>query len=153
MNSRKRAMAGAVAVMLGSVLMGGQAREFTPVTDAMLQNPDPGAWLNWRRTQNAWGYSPLDQINRNNVGQIQLAWSWALNPGASQPTPLVHDGVMYIPNPGAGVQALDATTGDFLWEYKRQYAEADRAVEPMRNIAIYGDKIFVSSSDAHIVAL
>ena len=60
---------------------------------------------------------------------------------------------MFIPNPGGGVQALDATNGDLLWEYKRRYERADRAVEPMRSIAIYGDKIFVNTADAHIVAL
>ncbi len=153
MNSRKRALAGAVAAMLASVLIGAQTRDFTPVTDAMLKNPDPGAWINWRRTQDGWGYSTLDQINRNNVGQIQLAWSWALNSGANEAAPMVHDGVMYIPQPGGGVQALDATNGDFLWEYKRQYAEADLAARPMRNLAIFGDKIFVNTTDAHTVAL
>ncbi len=153
MNSRKRALAGAVAAMLASVLIGAQTRDFTPVTDAMLKNPDPGAWINWRRTQDGWGYSTLDQINRNNVGQIQLAWSWALNSGANEAAPMVHDGVMYIPQPGGGVQALDATNGDFLWEYKRQYAEADLAARPMRNLAIFGDKIFTNTTDAHTVAL
>ncbi len=103
--------------------------------------------------QNTWGYSALNQINKQNVGRLQLAWSWALNTGASQPAPLVHDGVMFIPNPGGGVQALDATNGDLLWEYRRRYERADRAVEPMRSIAIYGDKIFVNTADAHIVAL
>ena len=44
---------------------------------------------------------------------------------------------MFIPNPGGGVQALDATNGDLLWEYRRRYERADRAVEPMRSIAIY----------------
>ena len=119
----------------------------------MLQNPDAGEWLNWRGAQNTWGYSALNQINKQNVGRLQLAWSWALNTGASQPAPLVHDGVMFIPNPGGGVQALDATNGDLLWEYRRRYERADRAVEPMRSIAIYGDKIFVNTADAHIVAL
>ena len=54
---------------------------------------------------------------------------------------------MFIPNPGGGVQALDATNGDLLWEYKRRYERPDRATEPMRSIAIYGDKIFVNTAD------
>jgi alcohol dehydrogenase (cytochrome c) len=154
MDSRKLRRAGAIAVLLGSAFLSAQtSREIRPVTDAMLQNPEPGEWLNWRGGQNAWGYSPLNQINKDNAGRLQLAWSWALNTGASQPAPLVHDGIMFIPNPGGGVQALDATNGDLLWEYKRSYAQPARGLEPMRSIAIYGDKIFVNTSDAHIVAL
>ena len=130
MDSRKLRLAGALAVLMGSVFLSAQTtRDIRPVTDAMLQNPDAGEWLNWRGGQNTWGYSALNQINKENVGRIQLAWSWALNTGASQPAPLVHDGVMFIPNPGGGVQALDATNGDLLWEYKRRYERADRAVE------------------------
>jgi hypothetical protein len=40
------------------------APKITPVTDAMLQNPDPNDWLMWRRTLNSWGFSPLDQIKK-----------------------------------------------------------------------------------------
>ena len=48
----------------------------TPVTDEMLLNPPDGDWLMWRRTYNGWGYSPLDQINKDNVGDLRLAWAW-----------------------------------------------------------------------------
>ena len=48
-----------------------QVETFTPVTDAVLQNPDPADWLMWRRTLNSWGYSPLDQIARDNVGDLR----------------------------------------------------------------------------------
>ena len=123
----------------------------------MLQNPDPADWLNWRRTLDGWGYSPLDQIDRENVDQLQLVWAWPLAPGLIQAAPLVHDGVMFIPSPGV-VQAVDAVTGDRLWEYRRRF-EASDALEAVgagvrtRSIAIYGDKIYVNTSDAHIVAL
>src|SRR5215475_1118053 len=103
----------------GIVVLFAQAKDFRPVTEAMLRNPAPGDWLNWRRTDNAWGYSPLDQINRQNVSQLQLAWSWAMDDtGANQPTPLVHDGVMYLPNPRGVIQALDGATGDLIWQYR-----------------------------------
>src|SRR5574341_1329022 len=85
---------------------------FVPVTDAMLQNPPPGDWLMWRRTLNSWGYSPLDQINRNNVGELRMVWSRGLAPGIQEATPLVHDGLMFLPNPSDVVQALNAATGD-----------------------------------------
>ena len=71
-----------------------QDRQFTPVTDTMLANPDVADWLHCWRTLDAWGYSPLDQINTDNVHRLQLVWAWRMEPGASQPMPLVYDGVM-----------------------------------------------------------
>ena len=85
---------------------------FTPVTDAMLQQPDPADWLMWRRTLDSWGYSPLDEINRDNVDNLRMVWSRALAVGRQQGTPLVYDGVMYMPNPRDFIQAIDAATGD-----------------------------------------
>src|SRR6202521_1739670 len=171
-----------VAVLVGSVWVFAQVQNFRPVTEAALRNPEPGNWVNWRRTDNAWGFSPLEQINRQNVPQLQLAWSWAMEMGAQETTPLVYDGVMYLPNPRGVIQALDAATGDLIWEYR----PADKARTPapapapgggeqsaiprlaqrpaaevggegargiQRNIAIYGDRIFGTTNDAHIVAV
>ena len=85
----------------------------------MLRNPPPGDWLNWRRTDNNWGYSTLNQITRRTLQQLQLAWSWHMDDtGANEATPLVHDGIMYLPNPRGVIQALDAATGDLIWEYR-----------------------------------
>ncbi len=131
--------------------------DFRPVTDAVLQNPDPGDWIHWRRTLDGHGHSPLDEITTGNAGELRLVWSWALSEGSQQTTPLVYDGVMYIANPGERVQALDATTGELLWEYRRQRPRtADGAAPPNlqhRNLAIYQDKIYLNTTDAHIVAL
>ena len=131
-------------------------RTFRPVTDAMLEKPDPGDWINWRRTYDGTGYSPLTQINKQNVGQLALAWSWGMPAGQHQPTPLVHDGVMFLPTPGGGAQAVDATNGEFLWEYRPpQPREGNGNVRntPTRNIAIYGDRIYVTTGDARLIAL
>ena len=132
-------------------------RSLTPVTDAMLKNPPPGDWLMWRRTYNAWGYSPLDQINKENVKNLQVAWTWSLNNGATETTPIVHDGVLYIFNYADKVQALNAATGDLIWEYKRDLpakliAENGNNLAK-RNMAIFEDKLYVATSDVHIVAL
>ena len=67
---------------------------FTAVTDAMLQNPSPDDWLTWRRTLNGWGYSPLDQITRDNVRNMRLVWTRALAPGTQEGTPLAYDGTL-----------------------------------------------------------
>ena len=147
-----------VLVLVGSVGTA-QVNDYTPVTDAMLQNPDPADWLSWRRTLDGQAHSPLDQITVDNVGDLRLVWSWALRPGPQQTTPLVHDGVLYIANPGEIVHALDAATGDLLWEYERG-AEAPGssfggppAGRMHRNIAIYEDKIYLNTADAHVVAI
>ena len=68
-------------------------------------------------------FGPLKQITAQNVHQIQLAWSWGLAPGLSQPTPLVSNGMMFVPSPGGGVQTLDAANGDLLWEYRARPAD------------------------------
>ena len=133
-----------------------QATDFRPVTEETLRNPAPGDWLNWRRTDNAWGYSPLDQIDRANVSQLQLVWSWAMDEsGPQEATPLVYDGIMYLPNPHDVIQALDGATGDLIWEYRPE-VDPDAVgggSGPQKSIAIYDDKIFGTTRFAHIVAL
>ena len=143
-----------VAVLL---LVGGPhaAQQIEPVTDEILQNPDSANWLHWRRTLDGWGYSPLDQITRDNVHQLQLAWSWQIRPGLSQPTPLVYNGMMYLPNPDGYVQAVDAVTGDLLWEYRRVFENTpdENFRNRMRSLAIYDTNIYVTTADAHLIAL
>ena len=126
--------------------------ELTLVTDDMLADPPPGDWLSWRRTRNSHGYSPLDQVTRGNVADLQLAWSISIRPGNHQTTPLVHDGVMFLANPGNVVQAIDATTGDVIWVYRARLPE-DALAGATRTLALYGDKLFLATADAAVVAL
>ncbi len=93
---------------------------FVPVNDTMLQNPDPADWLMWRRTLNSWGYSPLNQINRANAAQLRMVWTRGMGPGVQEATPLVHNGILFLPNPSDLVQAINGATGDLIWEYKRK---------------------------------
>jgi alcohol dehydrogenase (cytochrome c) len=132
----------------------GPIEPVSPVTEDELRAPDPSDWLHWRRTADAQGYSPLDQIHADNVESLQLAWAWAIARGRSQPTPLVHRGRMYLTNPGNVIQALEATTGELLWEYERELPEPlDESPNALRGIAIFGDKIFLDTTDAHVVGL
>ena len=149
------ALALVVVGVAGAGPAAAQDRDFTPVTDAMLADPDPADWINWRRTLDGWGYSPLDQIDRDNVHPLGLAWSWTMPTGLAQPTPIVYDGIMYLPGPLNVVQALDAVTGDLLWEYRKRFERSpdDSFRARTRSIAIYDDKIFLNTNDAHIVAL
>ena len=126
-----------------------------PVTDAILQNPSPDDWLMWRRTLDGWGYSPLDQINRDNVGQIRMIWTRALSDGMQQGTPIAYNGVLYMPNPRDVIQAIDAVTGDLIWEHRREVPEGGGRglASNNRNIAIYDNLIIDTSVDDHVFAL
>ncbi len=125
----------------------------SPVTDEMLLNPPDGDWLMWRRTYNGWGYSPLDQINKDNVGDLRLAWAWGLSPGGrTQETPVVHDGIMYIQNSDHTIQALDAANGELIWEYEYELPD-DARVSGVRSKAIYGDNVIIATRDAHLLAI
>ena len=125
-----------------------------PVTEENLANPPAGDWLSWRRTRNGHGYSPLKQINRDSVGDLTLAWTLAMRDGSNQVTPLVRDGIMFLTHPGNVIQAVDGATGDVLWEYAYSFpAEAKTLGGPMRNIAIYGNRLFLSTYDAALVAI
>jgi len=127
---------------------------YGPVTDAMLVDPPDGEWLMWRRTYNHWGYSPLDQIDRSNVGSLRLAWAWTMASGLQETTPLVHDGVMFLPQACDFVEAVDARDGTLLWEYRRDRVEhAATLACANRNATLYGDRLYIATHDAHLVAL
>src|SRR5580765_4929468 len=100
-----------------------QTAGFPPVTDQMLENPDPADWLMWRRTLNGWGYSPLKEIDRANVGKLRLVWTRGMGAGVQEATPLIYRGVMYLPNPSDVTQAINAATGDLSWEARRPIPE------------------------------
>ena len=144
-------------LMCGVADIEGQtSSEFKPVTDAMLQDPAAEDWLMWRRTLNGWGYSPLDQVTTENVDDLQLVWSRALTDGRQQGTPLVYDGVLYMPNPRDVIQAIDAVSGDLLWEYRREVPDdvGDAGLRTNnRNIAIYDNLIIDTSIDGYVFAL
>ena len=131
----------------------GQVKNYVPVTDAMLRNPDPGDWLMIRRNYQAWSYSPLSEINAANVKHLQLVWEWAMNEGgANEPTPIVHNGIMFLANTGNIVQALDARTGDLIWE-NRIGPELSNGLGAIRSLALYRDKVYLATTDVRLVAL
>src|SRR5580658_1236288 len=115
----RTSVGGAAAAVSGptGVTVSGVVKNYVPVTDEMLLHPDPGDWLMIRRNYQAWSYSPLDQITADNVKNLRLEWVWAMNDGgANEPTPIVHNGIIYLSNTSNTVQALDAKTGDLIWE-------------------------------------
>lgn len=127
---------------------------FRTVTDAMLADPAAEDWLSWRRTLDGQGYSPLTQVNRGNVKDLTLAWALSMGEGSNQTTPLIHDGVMFLAVPGNIVQAVQADTGDVIWEYAYPYPPDSKTLGgPTRNLAIYGHRLFMATYDAALIAL
>jgi len=143
-----------LAVTIASVALA-QIKPVVLVTQDMLQNPSPDDWLMYSRTYDSQRFSPLHQITKQNVGQLKQVWAKEMVIGTQESIPLVHDGVMYIMNPGAPgsaaggvVWALDATNGKLLWEYRRP-----GGITNSKAFAMYLDLIFYPATDGSIVAL
>src|SRR5436190_7039714 len=124
-----------------------QVSRFAPVTREMLENPSPDDWLMYSRTYDAQRYSPLKQISRQNVGQLKVAWTSELGMGTVESIPLVYRGVMYVILPGAGVRALDATTGATIWEHKREGNARPKT------LAMFDDLVYYTGPDSMLIAL
>jgi len=131
-----------------------QTGAFVPVTQAMQANPDPADWLHISRTYNQHRFSPLTQINKGNVAQLRMAWSRGLPVGTQESTPIVYRGVMYVMAPGASIQALDATNGDLIWLYERDYPRGVLATAARsKSLGIYEDMIYFGAPDGFLVAI
>jgi alcohol dehydrogenase (cytochrome c) len=125
---------------------------YTPVTEAMLSNPEPQNWLSWRRGHQGLGYSPLDQIDTGNVAKLRVAWAQSLPPGANMAEPLIRNGVLYAHGFGDHVMAFDAANGRLIWRFQHAVAEGT-PLTSKKSLALYGDKIFTGTSDNRLVAL
>jgi alcohol dehydrogenase (cytochrome c) len=121
-----------------------------------LINPPPGEWPTHNRTLDGLRFSPLDQINRENVDQLRLAWSRSLGyEGSLQSSPVVWDGVMYINGIGV-VHALDATNGDLIWEYRPVMSDDVRGVLAARmrgGVVVHEGLVYYARNDGIVVAL
>ncbi|MBU4612830.1 PQQ-binding-like beta-propeller repeat protein [Achromobacter sp. GG226] len=137
-----------------------QVKNYQPVTDQEVLAPKAEDWLMWRRTVDNQAYSPLEQINTGNVTNLRMAWSWTLPVGGLQEAaPLVRDGVMFLGLNLGVVQALDAKTGELIWEHRQKLPTFtggyhDRQASRQRNnITLYRDKVYLTTPDSKLVAL
>src|SRR5256714_9080971 len=154
MATRVLAILFGICVCICALNFGAFTQSFVPVTDAMLSNPDPADWLMVSRTYDEQRFSPLNQINKTNVGQLRMAWARGLPAGTQESTPIVYRGVMYLFAPGATIQAVDATNGDLIWEYARKYPNNVRGTAAReKSIAIYQDMIYFAAPDGFLVAI
>jgi alcohol dehydrogenase (cytochrome c) len=145
----------ALAMSLPLMATAQPTRSYSTVTDARLESPEPRNWLMYLRTYDSWGYSPLKQISARNVANLVPVWTASTGTGEGhQSPPIVNDGVMFITTPFNQVLAFDAKSGDLLWRYRRQMPPDIRMGHPTnRGVALYGDKVYMATSDAKVVAL
>jgi PQQ-dependent dehydrogenase (methanol/ethanol family) len=137
-----------------------QTRDYPPVTNEMILNPDPADWLQWRRTVDNWGFSPLDQIDRSNVTDLELAWAWPMPiDGLQEVAPIVHGGLMFLATNQNILQALDAKTGDLVWTYTHVRPEFVggyhnyQATRQKNSVALWQDQVILSTVDAKLISL
>jgi len=118
----------------------------------------PGNWMSYGRTYSEQRFSPLKQINDQNVGQLALAWYVDLDTRRGQEgTPIVVDGVMYFTTAWSKVFAVKAATGEKLWSYDPK-VPPEWAVNACcdvvnRGVAVWQGKVFVGTLDGRLVAL
>ncbi|MDT9597366.1 PQQ-dependent dehydrogenase, methanol/ethanol family [Sphingosinicella rhizophila] len=119
---------------------------------------EPGNWLTYGGGFDAQHFSPLDQINTGNVGQLGLAWSFEFDTNRGQEaTPLVVDGVLYTSTAWSKVYAIDGRTGKELWKFDPEVAGEDayKACCDVvnRGVAVWKGKVFVGAIDGRLIAL
>ncbi len=152
------AAAQAPAPLKGNTIAPHPLTAYAPVTDQMLRQPNPADWLMMRGNYEGYGFSTLKQIDKGNVKGLQLVWARTMAPGVNEATPIVHDGVMFLGNPDDVIQAIDAASGELLWEYRRTLPpvaafKGNFWGQRKRSIFLYQDKVFTMTRDNFLVAL
>ena len=147
--------AGVLCSVACGAAMAGELSSYSPVTQQRLENPEVGNWLLYRRTYDGHGFSPLLQINTENVRNLTPVWTYSTGvvEGHEAP-PMVNNGVMFVTTPGDQVLALDAATGDLIWRYAPKLPEDLFQLHPTnRGVAMWGDKLYLATVDSRLIAL
>ena len=127
--------------------------------DAMAENDADGAnWAVYGRTFNADHYSPLNQIDTGNVGQLGLKWSYDLpDTGSLYTSPIAVNGVLYFSQGYSVIHAMDARTGKLLWKYDSEVWKEPgpkmRGGWGVRGIAYWDGKIYTATIDGRLIAI
>jgi len=160
MNSFQKGLVGALLALAAATVPSPTAAQqpiasYRPVTQSRLSNPEPESWLSFRGTQDGWGYSPLDQIDTDNVSELTPVWTLSTGvTGGHESPPIVNDGIMFVTTPRNLVLAIDAASGDLLWRYQHDLPEDLVAFHNTnRGVALWGDKVYTATLDARVVAL
>jgi len=131
--------------------------DWVSITNERLHNPESGDWMSYRRSYDVTAFSPLDDINRRNVDDLRVVWSYSMRDGSRWlATPIIANGLMFIGEGTGRIIALNAVTGEMEWSHTRTFpadialSEANRR---FRGVSIYGDTIYWGTSDSYLVAL
>ena len=148
-----RGMAGVALACAASI--GAYAQN---VTNEQLQKglADPGTWLNYGGDYGSQRHSPLTQVTPANVDQLSVQWAFQTSQlGKFESTPIVLDGIMYFTGPNNAAWAVDARTGRQIWSYRRDLPEGlDLCCGRVnRGFAVLGNRLFINTLDAHLLAL
>ncbi len=160
----ERTVSWAISWAMLAILVAGTAAvaqtelpEWDPITMERLLNPEDGDWLNYRRTYDVFGFSPLDQINRTNVRDLRPVWAYSMRDNSRWvPTPIIANGRMYVAEGSGRVVAFDVVSGDVAWIHERTYPEdiqLSQAYRRHRGVSVYDDKIYWGTADSYLVAL
>lgn len=157
----KAAVGAALALLVASCSGGGadnKATGTTGIDGARIIKADGSEWLSYGRTYDEQRFSPLDQINAGNVGELGLAWFADMDTARGQEaTPLVIDGKIYVTTAWSKVKAFDATTGKPLWDYDPK-VPGETGVKACcdvvnRGLAAWGNMLFLGTLDGRLIAL
>ncbi|NKB32224.1 MAG: PQQ-dependent dehydrogenase, methanol/ethanol family [Pseudomonadales bacterium] len=148
-------VASIVSVVPFAVFAQSAIENYSAVTDERLVNPEERNWLSYRGNLEGWGFSTLDEITASNVADLEPVWTFSTGVlGGHESPPIVNDGVMFITTPGNLLYAIDAASGDLLWRYQHDLPQNYIAFHRTnRGVALYGDKVYMATLDARVVAL
>jgi quinohemoprotein ethanol dehydrogenase len=149
----------ALSLLPRGAAFGQPAKDFN-VDGRRIENAetDPGAWLSYGRTYDEQRYSPLNQVNDKNVAQLGLAWDYPTGSGRGhEATPIVVNGTMFLTLPWSKVVALDAVTGERLWDYDPhvapEYGRTACCDVVNRGVALWKGKVYFGALDGRLIAL
>jgi alcohol dehydrogenase (cytochrome c) len=130
-------------------------RNYQPVTAERLAKPEDSNWLMIRRTYDGWGYSPLEQVTPATVAKLKPVWVFSTGEArVHESAPIVNNGVMFVTTPNNQVIAIDATSGNLLWRYRRPRPPGALVLhDTSRGVALFGDKVYFAAGEAVVVAL
>jgi len=120
---------------------------------------EPGSWMSYGRTYDEQRFSPLKQINADNVGALKLAWHYDLDAvhRVQESTPVVVDGVMYVTSAYSKVFALDPATGRQLWVFDPAVPQGTDVKGccdvANRGVAVWNGKVYVGTYDGRLIAI
>src|SRR3954469_14590319 len=151
--ARLTAAAAALLAAASVSLLGAQEITSKDLLDGLT---NPSRWLTYSGDYTGRRFSPLTQITPSNVGRLSAQWTFQTGVvNKFEATPIVVDGVIYVTGALNHAWAIDARTGRQIWHYQRQLPQGLKVCCGMvnRGFAVYGDRLFMGTLDAHFVAL